>query len=177
MKSHFGMLAGLGLLLAMGDAAEAAAPAYCALYAREYANQFTNAAGQPAGAEQRIQDEAYYKCLNMDQEPELPSTSAYSGTDLDATAEGGPLEPLPPDALAVTEPQGDAGGDAVDAPAAVTDKPKPAAPPKRKYTGSGLVAWSPEWKTWCGTHFPRSFDEKTGTIIPADGSGKRVFCR
>ncbi|CAN5205725.1 hypothetical protein BH10PSE9_BH10PSE9_07110 [soil metagenome] len=177
MKSRFATLAGLGLLLAIAGAARAAAPAYCALYAREYANQFTAAAGQPAGAERRIQDEAYYKCLNMDQEPELPSTSAYSGTDLDATAKGGPLEDLPTNSVAATEAQGDADMDETTPLTPSPAKPKVNTPPKRKYYGSGLAAWSPEWKSWCQAHFPNSFDEKTGTILPSNGGGKRVFCR
>jgi len=172
MKSRFAALAGLGLLLAMAGAARAAAPAYCALYAREYANQFTTAAGQPSGAEQRIQNEAYYKCLNMDQEPDLPPTSAYSGTDLDATARGGPLEDLPTNSVAATEAQSDPAAGTI-----TPAKPKLSTPPKRQYYGSGLAAWSPEWKSWCQAHFPNSFDEKTGTILPSNGGGKRIFCR
>jgi hypothetical protein len=35
---------------------------------------------------------------------------------------------------------------------------------------------SAEWKNWCAQHFPKSFDPKTGTIIPLK-TGKRTLCR
>ena len=129
MKVSYALLPALGVML-LADAAHAAAPAYCALYAREYANQFTRAAGQPAGAEQRIQDEAYYKCLNMDQEPELPSTSASSGTKADAAAKGGPLEPAPPDAVGATEAEGDTDIEDVTPLTPAPAKPRVSTPPK-----------------------------------------------
>ena len=80
MKSLIVPLAALAVLTAGTGAAMAAPPAYCALYAREYANQFAAAAGEKPGSEPKIQDEAYYRCLNMDQEPEMPATSAYYGS-------------------------------------------------------------------------------------------------
>jgi hypothetical protein len=45
-----------------------------------------------------------------------------------------------------------------------------------KRRGSGFAMWSPEWKNWCAQHFPKSFDPKTGTIIPLN-TGKRTLCR
>ena len=175
MKTMIAPLACLGLLAVAGTAAEAAAPAYCALYAREYANQFTAAAGQPEGAEQRIQDEAYYRCLNQDQEPELPATSAYAWTELDAGARGGPFEPLvrKPDSTTTASIPASAG--AADGADPVPPKPVAGAAPKRTYHGSGLTAWSPEWKAWCHAHFPNSFDENTGTVVPPNSP--RIFCR
>ena len=67
MKSLIVPFAAGVLLAAATGMAGAAAPTYCALYAREYANQFTAAAGENPGSEPKIQDEAYYRCLNMDQ--------------------------------------------------------------------------------------------------------------
>jgi hypothetical protein len=57
-------------------AASAASPAYCALYAREYAIDTV----QPAaaiGLRQSVEDQAYYRCLNQDDDPPLPTASAY----------------------------------------------------------------------------------------------------
>jgi hypothetical protein len=56
--------------------ATAASPAYCALYAREYAIDTV----QPAaalGLRQSVEDQAYYRCLNQDEDPPLPTASAY----------------------------------------------------------------------------------------------------
>lgn len=178
MKAFIAPLAGFGLIaIAAAGAAHAAAPAYCALYAREYANQFTDAAGQPVGSEQRIQDEAYYRCLNQDEEPELPATSAYSGTGLDAGAQGGPFEPLAVRSVAAPAAVAKDGPPASAAPRDAPSKSQQASntPPKRSYYGSGLAPWTPEWKAWCQAHFPNSFDEKTGTILPYNGP--RTVCR
>jgi hypothetical protein len=57
-------------------AASAASPAYCALYAREYAIDTV----QPVaaiGLRQSVEDQAYYRCLNQDEDPPLPAASAY----------------------------------------------------------------------------------------------------
>lgn len=188
MKSLIASLAGLAVLATAG-AAVAAPPEYCALYAREYANQFSAAVGEKPGSEQSIQDEAYYRCLNMDQEPEMPPSSAYYGTSIDATGQGGPLEPIAGDA-------GTTGGDPPPAPAkqgaaaaagndgAPSDRPVPpkpvtktanSAPSGRSYTG-GLEPWTDQWRATCRKYFPNSFNEKDGTILP-HGSTKRVFCR
>jgi hypothetical protein len=172
MKSLITPMATIGLLTVMTGVAQAAPPAYCALYAREYANQFSEAAGEQPGTEKRIQDEAYYRCLNQDQDPQLPSTSAYYGTELDTGGQSGPVETAT------------ASGDATDSvgqptPAAT---PKPASTqqasntPRKRYYGSGLEAWTPEWKDWCQSHFPNSFDEKTGMILPYN-AGKPQFCK
>jgi hypothetical protein len=173
MKSLIAPMAAFGLLTVVTGVAQAAPPAYCALYAREYANQFSEAAGEQPGTEKRIQDEAYYRCLNQDQDPQLPATSAYYGTDLDTGGQGGPLETAA------------ASGNTVDVTA---DQPSSAAAPKpantkqasntpsKRYYGSGLQAWTPEWKAWCQSHFPNSFDEKTGMILPYN-SNKPQFCK
>src|SRR3977135_3647722 len=58
----------------------AASPAYCALYSREYAVDTV----QPTAASgmfQSIQDQAYYRCLNQDEDPPLPQKSAYFGKE------------------------------------------------------------------------------------------------
>ncbi len=180
MKSLIAPLAGLAVLAAGTGAALAAPPAYCALYAREYANQFTQAAGEKPGAEPKIQDEAYYRCLNMDQEPEMPATSAYYGTSVDTAGQGGPLEPVTSSAAAPSDKSaGPATDQAAAAPAGApgTAPLAPAAPAKpatmtadngptaRSYTG-GKQPWTPEWLAACKKYFPNSFNEKDGTILP-----------
>ena len=184
MKSLIVRLAALVVLTAGTGAAMAAPPAYCALYAREYANQFAAAAGEKPGTEPKIQDEAYYRCLNMDQEPEMPATSAYYGTSVDTAgkaAQGGPLEPVASAPAPAT--------DTAAAPAASAETVAPTAsatptPPTRtaasgssarSYTG-GKQPWTPEWLAACKKYFPNSFNEKDGTILP-HGANKRVLCR
>lgn len=180
MKVLIMPLAGLGALAAMSTA-DAAPPAYCALYAREYANQFSSAIGKPDGSEQRIQDEAYYRCLNQDENPAMPMTSAYSGTDVEGDGGvGGPLEEVtgegdasPPDeAVPVEEAKATAAAE--PGPKAEPEPPKKVAEVRRGYT-SGAEPWTPEWRAWCKKHFPNSFDEKTGTILPY--GGKRQLCK
>jgi hypothetical protein len=177
MKSLIVPLVGLALLAATAGTAMAAAPEYCALYAREYANQFALAAGEKSGSEPKIQDEAYYRCLNMDEEPAMPATSAYSDLPIGTADQGGPLEPVPGAAAA-----GDAApptDDTTAVPAAAPNMPltKTAdnTPSKRTYT-SGKQPGTPEWAAWCRKYFPHSFNEKEGTILPF-GSTKRVFCK
>jgi hypothetical protein len=173
MKMLIIPLAGIGMLAAAG-AVQAASPAYCALYAREYANLFTEAAGQKQGSEQHIQDEAYYHCLNQDEDPQLPRTSAYFGTELDAPAVGGPLEPLTDSATAsTTDAPAKAATDAKSAKPAGTQQAD--ATPGKRRRGSGKEPWTPEWLAWCKDHFPNSFDEKTGMIVPYKTNNEQ-FC-
>ncbi len=178
MKFTIAPLAGLGLLAAATGAAVAAPPAYCALYAREYANQFAAAAGEKPGAEPKIQDEAYYRCLNLDQEPEMPSGSAYYGTSVDTAGQADAAKdpataPLAPPAVATA-------GDTAAAPAPKI-APEPAkqtadsSPSGHSYTG-GATPWTADWFAACRKYFPNSFNEKDGTILP-NGSTKRVFCK
>ena len=187
MKPLIAPLAALAVLATAGSAI-AAPPAYCALYAREYANQFALAAGEKPDSEPKIQDEAYYRCLNMDQEPEMPSTSAYFGTSVDTGAEaaqGGPLEPVPSapapatDTAASTAAAPATGAEAVAPAAPATPKPvtktADSTPSARSYTG-GKTPWTPEWLAACRKYFPHSFDEKDGTILP-HGANQRVFCK
>jgi hypothetical protein len=61
--------------------AEAASPAYCALYSREYALDAVQP-GAAAGMLQSVQDQAYYRCLNQDEDPPFPTTSAYFGASV-----------------------------------------------------------------------------------------------
>jgi hypothetical protein len=131
MKSLILPFAALAVLAAAGGAATAASPEYCALYAREYANQFSAAAGEKPGSEQKIQDEAYYRCLNMDQEPEMPPTSAYYGTSIDTAGQGGPLEPVPEAAAPAAK--------TAAAPASDKAAPAASAKPARKTASNGPV--------------------------------------
>ena len=185
MKSLIAPLAGVAFLAAAVGTATAAPPAYCALYAREYANQFAQAAGEPPGTEQRIQDEAYYRCLNLDQEPEMPASSAYYGTSVDTAGQGGPLEPATGNAAPATANAAPAtanaapaggNGAAVDAsPSKLANKTADNRPVKHSYT-SGEQPWTPAWQAWCHDHYPHSFNEKDGTIVPF-GTSKRQLCK
>lgn len=147
-------LAGLGLFALSAAGAAAAAPDYCALYAREVARLSADA--DTVAALQRAQDQAFYKCLNMDEDPPLPDESAYADDGGDGAMVG----------------EGDAMvGDEVVEPAPA---PKPAPTRTATFKGSGLKRWSAEWKAWCAEHYPNSFDPKTGTVLPYDG--KRTMC-
>ena len=65
-------------------AAWAAPPAYCALYAREYASAKIDSpvTTDDVAALERLQDQAYFRCLNADNEPPFPETSAYFGASM-----------------------------------------------------------------------------------------------
>lgn len=168
MSSIISPLAGFGLttiaIMAYGtEAASAASPAYCALYAREYAHQFTEPATPHSGATQRLQDEAYYRCLNMDEEPALPATSAYFGADFEDGLPGGGSFP--------TVSEGDASEEEIVAPAedpppVVAKRKRTAAnsAPRRRGRGSGFDPWTPEWIDWCTAHY-RSFNPETGYVL------------
>ena len=162
---------GIAFSLLAPAAASAASPAYCALYAREYTAQFaTGSDSDPAAAsEYRIQEQAYYQCLNMDIEPAFPETSVYAGEGFDDIigGMGGPLE-------GVAEGDASAEDPIVEAP----PEPKPAVTQtawRSGSRGSGLEAWTPEWEAWCKSHFPNSFDPNDGTVKPFDEP--RRFCR
>jgi hypothetical protein len=169
-------------LFGLAGTASAASPSYCALYAKEYA-RFAVSDSQGSVSETHVHDRAYSKCLNMDDEPPLPT--AYVDPAEDGI--GGPFVPVEegsvgegPD-VAVETPDM-----AVDAPAvpqenlekttwnemAVPTKPKRTG----KWSGSGLPAGSPEWQAWCQEHFPNSFDPATGTVVPS-ATGVRTACK
>jgi len=165
MKKLVLPLAGLGLAILANGAAQAASPAYCALYAREYANQMVQEGAAP-GMAVSVQDQAYYRCLNRDEEPAMPTASAYFGTDVTGTP-----------ALLGTISEGDIS---------LEDEPPAAASPAPAQTTTAAdetsvgsrsrrVPWTPEWVAWCSSHFPNSFDLKTGTVIPYR-SNRREFC-
>jgi hypothetical protein len=173
------LLIGPGLL-AMEAPSLAASPGYCALYAREYAaaRVGTPLPQDASSALQRLGDQAYYRCLNMDQEPEFPATSAYFGASEEeilgetasATDVGGPLQDIG---------EGDA---AVGDETAVNPDGSPAtpapAPPKTRVAnaapaGSGLKPWSPKWTAWCKAHY-KSFNPTTGMVLTF--SGEKRLC-
>ncbi len=86
---------------------------------------------QPEGARQRVEDQAYYRCLNLDDEPEFPTTSAYFGTEDIDQAIGGPFEVIsegdadPDDTASIDAAPGDAATDTTAAPPPAIVKPKP----------------------------------------------------
>jgi hypothetical protein len=142
--------------LALSTAAYAASPQYCAFYAREYSRQFSLGV-QEAQTELDIADQAYYRCLNQDEDPPLPENSSYMGENEAAT--GGPFIPV-------------AKSTEADSPVVPVD---PAPEPAGGLTSrSGLKPWSTQWASWCQEHFPNSFDVETGFVRPY--SGRPSFC-
>jgi hypothetical protein len=172
--------------LVISSPALAASPAYCALYAREYA---TSRIGAPvttedASAIQRVEDQAYYRCLNQDEAPQFPTTSAYFGQPLDditgqGAGPGGPFQALD------IHPKGKMPGQsapAVPADTATTDSTEATSPPSAAkptrvaaatVTNTRLAPkqWTPEWVTWCKAHY-RSFDEASGNVLTMTGVKK-----
>jgi hypothetical protein len=170
-SSGWAAVCGAALSILIPSAASAASPAYCALYAREYTAQFTTGSDADAAmaSEYKIQEQAYYQCLNMDVEPEFPDTSVYFGTGLNdiLVGVGGPLEGVAEGDAAIEEPVEEA------APAAEPAATQTAS--RNSGRGSGIEPWTPEWEAWCKAHFPNSFDPKDGTVKPYDEP--RRFCR
>ena len=189
-------IAAVGVIASL-QTATAASPSYCALYAREYAVDSVQPNAAP-GLLQSVQDQAYYRCLNQDEDPPLPKKSAYFGTDVDANkaiastdsaTDPVPIpnvRPKPPADIKPKQPD-----DRSIASAAVfPPPPPPPAPPKpavdrtiasgstysASYHGSGMKPWTPEWIAWCARNFPASWDPKTGTILNY-GADRRELCR
>jgi hypothetical protein len=178
MKTIIAPLAAIAVLGLGAGAASAASPAYCALYAKEFAR---HAAFDSQGAlpPELIHDRAYHKCLNLDDEPVLPTAYTDPTTDggrfvLDqGSADSGlddtfAAEPAVDEQVA-EEPK-------AEQTAALESDPQPARKRTGTWSGSGYAMWSPEWEAWCSEHFPKSFDPATGTIIPYK-TGVRSECR
>jgi len=70
------------------EAAHAAAPSYCALYAREYAIDAAQDVSA-VGLRQIMEDLAYFRCLNQDEDPPFPAKSAYFSAEAGITSAGG----------------------------------------------------------------------------------------
>ena len=182
--------------------ASAASPAYCALYAREYSAARIGPVTSDAdeSASKRVEDQAYFRCLNLDDEPEFPASSAYAGASVE-DLDGGASGPFQDIAEGDTDSSDDADVSSSVAPAvkatgaakaaAAVASGGMAAPTQNapiivaaaaasayasgaKLPGTGLIAWSDPWLTWCKSHFPHSFDPKTGFVVPV-GEPKR-FC-
>jgi hypothetical protein len=173
MRTIIAPLAGLAVLSCGAGTAWAASPTYCALYAKEFVK---HAAVDSQGSipPSRLRDRAYHKCLNMDDEPLLPTAYADPGND----GTGGPFALVEKAyAPAADERGGDtAAKPAIEDTAAVQPEPAPIMAQKNTQTRSGRAMWSPEWRAWCSQHFPNSFDPKTGTIVPYK-TGVRTICR
>lgn len=165
--SFVSSLAGTGLAAAAAltcfSAAYAASPAYCALYAREYALQFVEPATVPSAAAQKVQDQAYYRCLNLDENPEFPMTSAYFGADTE--------DLLADELLRTVSGGGDSDTPQAPPPAAESAQTASVAKPRRPGRGSGYDPWTPEWFAWCEDNY-RSFDPDTGYVKTYSGTQK-----
>jgi len=173
MKKLLISLTGLGLTALAAGAASAASPAYCALYAREYANQVVQPGAAP-GMQVSVQDQAYYRCLNQDEDPVLPVSSAYFGADVEAIGVADPAAAGESIAEDVPIGEGDVSGDDV-AIAPTYEEPAPAVKKKPRRPSGGLVAWSPEWVDKCKMYYPNSFDPEDGTVLPYSAT-KRQLC-
>lgn len=180
MKRILVPLAGLGLIVLTIDSAAAASPDYCAVFAKEFAEQALSANDGKLSAD-LIHDRLYHKCLNMDEDPALPT--AYTEARPDGVGgslveDGQSAESILEDATAEA-PTVDvtAIDEAMVKRTAATENDAPKAPARREgqWHGSGYAMWSPEWRDWCAEHFPNSFDPKTGTIMPHK-TGKREPC-
>lgn len=160
------------ILLALAGPAAAASPAYCALYAREYAGARIGApvTNDDASALQRIEDQAYYRCLNQDEAPQFPTTSAYFGAPLDditgaGTHTGGPFQALQIHPAAKTV---ESSADSGTTPAAARGVQVAMASPGHGHGAVGSV----QWVSWCKAHY-RSFDTATGSVLTFSGEKKQ----
>lgn len=153
-------------ILVTSNAASAASPAYCALYAREYAGQFLLPAAAASGDSIKVQDQAYYRCLNLDEDPEFPETSAYFGADFEAILSGSDAAISAAEGIPDVEP-------AVEPKAEKSTQVASTGKPRRPGRGSGYDAWTPEWVEWCEANY-RSFDPETGYV--KTNSGTRKLC-
>jgi hypothetical protein len=163
----------LAATVILADGADAASPGYCALYAREYAvARIASDAGDNAlSARQRLEDQAFTRCLNLDVEPEFPATSVYYGASAEdvagAVAEGdaNPGDLTPVDPTPAPKPQSKRQVVASNAPV-----------PPAGISRVDLKIGTDAWRNWCASHYPNSFDPTTGTVLPFD-SQKREVCR
>lgn len=172
LKTFIAPLMGLAVLIFGGGAALAASPTYCALYAKEFVKHATVDSQGPVPTD-RTHDRAYHKCLNMDDEPVLPT--AYFDADGEGAGEvGGPFV-ADENKTDIGTGDGDLGGGAM---ASFETGPKPATreQPTTEWVGVGLPAGSPELRAWCEEHYPNSYDPDTGTVVPYD-TGVRTACR
>jgi len=164
-------LFGFGLAGIAAGPAAAASPDYCSVYAKEFSKQVL-ATDEVSPSSGRVHDRLYHKCLNMDEEPALPSAYAETGPD----GVGGPLDDGSMTSIledaASESPTVDATAidEAVVKRTAAVESGNSGTSARRtgRWRGSGHVMWSPQWRNWCAEHFPNSFDPKTGTILPYD---------
>lgn len=170
MKMSIRLAVAIGALLLSAEAGSAASMQYCKLYAREYTDivgpKLLEEPGEGTREErlQRLLNQSYAKCLNQDEEPELPTAGAFSGDEAANVVE--------PDPAIIGEGDADPMDEAVEEP--VTPPPaKRKTTVAGKYRGSGMKAWTPEWVAWCKEHY-RSFDAKTGYVRPH--SGEPMLC-
>lgn len=168
---YFAPFLGLGLAgFAVGPAA-AASPDYCAVYAKEFSKQVLST-DEVSPSSGRVHDRLYHKCLNMDEEPAMPAAFAETGQDkLGGSPDDRSAASILEDAASET-PTVDATAidEAVVKRTAAIESAKAETPVTRngRWRGSGYATGSPEWRNWCAEHFPKSFDPKTGTILPYD---------
>jgi hypothetical protein len=168
MKTFLVRLTGLGLAALTAGTASAASPAYCALYAREYANQMVDV-GASAKVAINLQDQAYYRCLNQDEDPALPTASAYFGSEVENPAPARSLATIAKGKPSPSDTKRASGGEA-----SPPQKASLVAATSSGGRSRGLVRWSPQWVAKCKKYYPNSFDPKTGTVLPYHASSRRM---
>jgi hypothetical protein len=163
----------------MAESAAAASPDYCMVYAKETARQVI-AKDESELTRDLVYDRLYHKCLNMDEEPDLPAAYAERPVKRGniAADDDAAITSILEDAAAET-PTVDATAidESVVKRTAAIESEKTSAPARRtgRWRGSGYAMWSPQWRDWCAEHFPNSFDPQTGTILPY-GKAEREPC-
>jgi len=178
----YGLLASPILLLLVAgplvsSPALAASPAYCALYAREYATSRIGApvTSEDASAVQRVEDQAYYRCLNQDEAPQFPTTSAYFGQQLEdiadeGTGQGGPFQALEIHPKAKAAAAKVRAGKSANAEGTQVADLATTSAPISTWANHGAPG-SPQWVSWCKAHY-KSFDEATGNVLTLSGVRK-----
>ncbi len=195
-------LAGIGLGLVGGGSAGAASLDYCHRFATAHVKLASVQRLRNLSPE-TVHDQAFYLCLNMDEEPAMPTayvdpTIKGSNPPWFASAPEAGAAPKPEPASEAAIPPASATPEAVssagegvppadeeatakaeaDGSAGATSLASTSKPAKRtgRRRGSGLPQGSPELAAWCLKHFPNSYDAATGTIVPYE-TGVRTLCR
>ena len=166
-----------------GQAALSAPLEYCNLYARAYASLAAFQAyrlSQPAfDAERlkRVYDMSWSKCLNQDEEPELPALAEIdaSGSSVSLGKMASATPKAAPASAPKVAPDPAPAEPAVAAPRLRLQARSPTpASPRDLAAAAASRHGRPEWVAWCSSHY-RSFDPKTGTVKPF--AGARTLCQ
>lgn len=210
MKTIIAPLAALAAYALGVSVSSAASPTYCALFAKEFVEQASQ--GKQSPPSKLVHDRAYHKCLNLDEEPQLPTAYRDPTTDGNGAqfaveekprAEISPVpelmrKPTTPDRPAAnTAPVEETAALRPEATAAPREPEKsrlrswmdgfigkfrrtPTSPPPSSSEVSvlgdrALTMSAAERAAHCAKYFPKSYDPRTGTVIPYK-TGVRTKC-